>query len=86
MKEIQEAYRAMRRLERKIERLKAAGTSKPSDMSQATFAVGLVRAIVHSHGVELIERNRKAPASLEKRGKPKAKRAVRALCGREKPA
>lgn len=74
MKEIQEAFRAMRRLERKIERLKATGTAKPSDMSQATFAVGLVRAIAHSHGVELVERNGKARSSLKKRGKPKAKR------------
>lgn len=69
MKEITDAFRAMRRLERKIERMKAAGTSKPSDMSQATFAVGLVRAIAHSHGVELVERKRKSPSPTRRRRK-----------------
>jgi hypothetical protein len=50
MKEIQEAFRATRKLERRIERLKAAGTAKPNDMAQATYAVALIRAIALAWG------------------------------------
>lgn len=58
--ELNEAFRVMRKLEQRIERMKASGTAKPNDKAQATFAVGLMRAIAQSHGIELIEGNGRA--------------------------